>query len=248
MIALTEGMASVDDDSATIMTPEEEEVWLGKYFSGKGSTGVVEEEAKKSGSMDPTTIDEQMENLEREFEESMRVAAACGSAEKQKQLLLADAAAAKTTSNAALVVGEEEQQRTDATTTSKAAVAEEKQLRTDATTTSNAAVAGEEQLSVANVEEGRMMQTREECLVRKVYSELHMQADPEIVAKLRLAMEGIPEGTKGLEDCRTYFASKQHYTLQDVLVGQYVLNDGLLMRQGHSTEDEYHVDITEPLM
>lgn len=34
----------------------------------------------------------------------------------------------------------------------------------------------------------------------------------------------------------------------DVLVAQYVLNDGLLMRQHHDMQDEYHVDIAEPLV
>ena len=52
---------------------------------------------------------------------------------------------------------------------------------------------------------------------------------------------------QGLADCKFYFSTKQHYTLQDVLVAQYVLNDGLLMRQNHGMEDEYHVDVTEQL-
>lgn len=86
------------------------------------------------------------------------------------------------------------------------------------------------------------------CAMRNVYAELHTQTDPEVVGKLRLAMEGIPEGTRGLKDCQTYFSSKQLYTLQDVLVAQYILNDGLLMRQNHGTGDEYHVDIAEPLV
>jgi hypothetical protein len=41
---------------------------------------------------------------------------------------------------------------------------------------------------------------------------------------------------------------KQHYTLQDMLVVQYILNDGILMRQMHGTPDEYHVDIEQPLL
>jgi hypothetical protein len=85
--------------------------------------------------------------------------------------------------------------------------------------------------------------------VRKVYAELHSQADPEIIDKLRMAMECIPASNcKGLNDCKNYFSSKQHYTLQDILVAQYILNDGLLMRQNHGTDDEYHVDIAEPLV
>ena len=51
----------------------------------------------------------------------------------------------------------------------------------------------------------------------------------------------------GLEDCRRYLTQKQHYTLQDMLVVQYILNDGILMRQMHGDEDEYHVDIKDPL-
>lgn len=145
--------------ASMIMTPEEEEVWLGKYFG------------KKEDKDEEETLKERMDNLEKEFEETMRIA--------------------------------------------------------------------------AEIEAPPVSQ---KCAVRKVYSELHSQADADVVGKLRLAMEGIPEGTKGLEDCRTYFGSKQHYTLQDVLVAQYILNDGLLMRQNHGSQDEFHVDITEPLV
>jgi hypothetical protein len=52
---------------------------------------------------------------------------------------------------------------------------------------------------------------------------------------------------QGLEDCKKYLSQKQHYTLQDMLVVQYILNDGILMRQMHGTQDEYHVDIEDPL-
>lgn len=161
-----------------IMTPEEEEAWLGRYFGKKQVGDDNEEEEEEEG-----TLKERMESLEKEFEETMRMAA-----------------------------------EIDNDTTAKM------EAKHDA-------------------KEGK-----HECVMRRVYSELHSQADADVVGKLRLAMEGIPEGTKGLADCRTYFASKQHYTLQDILVAQYILNDGLLMRQNHGSEDEYHVDITEPLV
>lgn len=154
-------------DDATIMTPEEEEVWLGKYFGKK---------SESKGSMD-----DHMLALEKEFEESMQLASA-----------------ASTSSSAAATNADKQSGENDA--------------------------------------------------MRKVYAELHSQADPEIIQKLRMAMEDIPEHAHGLADCKKYFKAKQHYTLQDILVAQYVLNDGLLMRQNHGTENEYHVDIAEPLV
>ena len=84
--------------------------------------------------------------------------------------------------------------------------------------------------------------------LRQAYGEIHSAVDADIIGSLRLAMEDIPAGTKGLEECKKYFSEKQHYTLLDVLVAQYVLNDGLLMRQHHDEEDEYHVDIAKPLV
>ena len=53
---------------------------------------------------------------------------------------------------------------------------------------------------------------------------------------------------QGLDACKKYFSQKQFYTMLDILVAQYVLNDGLLMRQHHGMQDEYHVDIAEPLV
>lgn len=85
------------------------------------------------------------------------------------------------------------------------------------------------------------------CL-HSAYAEVHMPASEDLVQRLRLAMHDIPEGTKGLEDCKKYFTNKQFYTMLDVLVAQYVLNDGLLMRQHHNQDDEFHVDISEPLL
>jgi hypothetical protein len=41
-------------------------------------------------------------------------------------------------------------------------------------------------------------------------------------------------------------SQKQHYTLQDMLVVQYILNDGILMRQRHGSTEEYHIDIQNP--
>lgn len=158
-------------DAASIMTQEEEEAWLGKYFDTS---------AGKS-------MEDHMSSLEKEFEESMQIAAASS---------LPAAAASHS--------------------------AQKKQM--------------------AKIEE------ENDNAMHKVYAELHSQADPEIIHKLRMAMEGIPEQTHGLADCKKYFSAKQHYTLQDILVAQYVLNDGLLMRQNHGTEEEYHVDISEPLI
>ena len=51
------------------------------------------------------------------------------------------------------------------------------------------------------------------------------------------------QGTPGLLDCARYMNQKQYYTLQDILVVQYILNGGILMRQMHDTQDEYHVDL-----
>lgn len=48
----------------------------------------------------------------------------------------------------------------------------------------------------------------------------------------------------GLQDCEAYLSQKQHYTLQDMLVCQYILNGGILMRQRHNTDKEHHVDLT----
>lgn len=47
----------------------------------------------------------------------------------------------------------------------------------------------------------------------------------------------------GLEDCRRHLTQKQYYTLLDLLVVQYVINGGILLRQRHNLPDEYHVDI-----
>lgn len=193
-------------DSSSIMTPEEEEVWLGKYFStsstAKPSSSSSNNNAEEED--EELSIDQQMHNLEKEFEQTMQIVSGN-----------ADVAAAASHNK-------EEGKEAEAIIMPLAAAA---------ASTSSLQQPAEQQ-----------------CAIRKVYSELHAQADDEIVAKLRLAMEGIPEGTKGLDDCRTYFSSKQHYTLQDILVAQFVLNDGLLMRQNHGTEDEYHVDIAEPLV
>ena len=173
IVATTQGEEDADDSSLycteeidtikkqQILSPEEEEAWLGKYFSKQLST---------------TTMDDHMTSLEKEFEESMNIASAATAASSKKN---------KNTSEDAM---------------------------------------------------------------HKVYAELHSQADAEIIQKLKMAMDCIPENTKGLADCKNYFSSKQHYTLQDILVAQYVLNDGLLMRQNHGMDDEYHVDITEPLV
>ena len=87
---------------------------------------------------------------------------------------------------------------------------------------------------------------QDEDPLRTAYAELHSPADKDLVERLKIAMQDIPEGTKGLEACKSYFSQKQYYTMLDVLVAQYVLNDGLLMRQHHDQEDEYHVDISEP--
>jgi hypothetical protein len=89
------------------------------------------------------------------------------------------------------------------------------------------------------------LQQNEEDPLRAAYAEMHSPADPGLVERLRLAMEDIPEGTKGLQSCKAYFSQKQYYTMLDVLVAQYVLNDGLLMRQHHDLPSEYHVDLAE---
>lgn len=42
-------------------------------------------------------------------------------------------------------------------------------------------------------------------------------------------------------------SQKQYYTMQDVLVVQYILNGGVLMRQLHGSPDEHDIDITQPV-
>ncbi len=67
------------------------------------------------------------------------------------------------------------------------------------------------------------------------------------ISRLFLTCVYVNQDVQGLEDCKKYMSQKQHYTLQDMLVVQYILNDGILMRQMHGTQDEYHVDIEDPL-
>ena len=55
------------------------------------------------------------------------------------------------------------------------------------------------------------------------------------------------QGSSGLEDCKHYMSQKQYYTMQDVLVVQYILNGGVLMRQQHGSPDEHDIDITQPV-
>lgn len=166
--------ANKNTSSMMIMTEEEQEKWLGRYFSTTPNNNNDEEESSSS-----------MSALEKEFEESMHLAAsAISSSSKAKN----------------------------------------------------------------KAENSNIISSSEVDAMRRVYAELHTPADPETIDKLRMAMECIPESVKGLQDCKKYFTSKQHYTLQDILVAQYVLNDGLLMRQNHGADDEYHVDIAEPLV
>ncbi len=47
----------------------------------------------------------------------------------------------------------------------------------------------------------------------------------------------------GAKDCLEYLSRKQHYTLLDMLVTQYILNEGILMRQRHGEQDEYNIEI-----
>jgi hypothetical protein len=249
--------AAEESNESSIMTPEEEEAWLGKYFSGKP---VVEDE------QDQTTIEQQMDSLEKEFEETMKMSLKTCTAVTGTMHEATLGAATPSTSAAAVAT---------TPSTSVAAVAAAATLGAATPSTSAAAVATTDTMHEATLSAATpstsaaaaaaapvLLKTQpkesgdksdeadavQQCAIRKVYGELHAQADADIVMKLRLAMEGIPEGAKGLDDCITYFASKQHYTLQDILVAQYVLNDGLLMRQGHGTSDEYHVDIAEPLV
>jgi hypothetical protein len=51
------------------------------------------------------------------------------------------------------------------------------------------------------------------------------------------------QGVKGARDCSEYLSRKQHYTLLDILVTQYILNEGILMRQRHGGSDEYNIEI-----
>lgn len=102
--------------------------------------------------------------------------------------------------------------------------------------------------------------------VHSTYSELCNEAPADTVHKMRMAMADIPEvsvpigkfscpahvcdpdaknpqGTPGLNDCRAYLSQKQHYNLLDMLVAQYILNGGILMRQRHGSPDEYHIEV-----
>lgn len=55
--------------------------------------------------------------------------------------------------------------------------------------------------------------------------------------------ENIWQSVKGAKDCMEYLSRKQHYTLLDMLVTQYILNEGILMRQHHDTAAEYQVEV-----
>jgi hypothetical protein len=164
---------SIIDQQKQIMSQDEEDAWIGKYFSSRKmaceSTAAGNKMRLEVGRNVSPCIEEHMAELEKEFEESMKIASFSAPSSNF-----------------------------------------------------------------------------ENCM-HKVYAELHNQVETEMVDKLKMAMQGVPECTKGLADCRLYFSTKQHYTLQDVLVAQYVLNDGLLMRQNQGLPDEHHVDISDTL-
>jgi hypothetical protein len=80
-------------------------------------------------------------------------------------------------------------------------------------------------------------------LVHRAYEKLHDPVPQELVSKMRIAMIDIPDSVRGLEDCRSHLTKKEYHTLLDMLVVQYVLNDGILLRQRHDSADEYHVDV-----
>lgn len=103
------------------------------------------------------------------------------------------------------------------------------------------------QLATSTASVKKDSQQQQEDPLRTAYAELHSPANADLVQRLKLAMQDIPKGTKGLDACKSYFSQKQYYTMLDVLVAQYVLNDGLLMRQHHDMQDEYHVDLAEGL-
>lgn len=89
-------------------------------------------------------------------------------------------------------------------------------------------------------EEHRTMIT---TVIHRAYEKIHDAVPQDLVTKMRLAMADIPESVEGLNDCKRHLTQKEYYTLLDMLVVQYILNDGILLRQRHDTSEEYHVDV-----
>lgn len=81
-------------------------------------------------------------------------------------------------------------------------------------------------------------------VVHTTYAALNDAVSPTLVERMRVAMREMPDGMEGLSDCQSYLSSKLHYTLADILVVQYILNGGILVRQRQGGPDEYQVDIS----
>jgi hypothetical protein len=45
------------------------------------------------------------------------------------------------------------------------------------------------------------------------------------------------------QECRQFLRNKAGISMLDMLVMQYVLNDGIIMRQRHDDLDEYHIEL-----
>jgi hypothetical protein len=80
--------------------------------------------------------------------------------------------------------------------------------------------------------------------LQKAFARLHSKVEDSVLENLRTALRDVPDETEGLEECKKLVeSSSKGMTLQDVLMVQYVLNGGLIMRQNHGSDDEYQVDI-----
>ena len=49
--------------------------------------------------------------------------------------------------------------------------------------------------------------------------------------------------SNGLEYAKVLTHSGDQLTLLDMVAMQYMLNGGIIMRQAHDTEDEYHIEV-----
>lgn len=117
--------------------------------------------------------------------------------------------------------------------------------------------------SSSSVSSGDEETRQHHAAVHAAYGELYNAVPMDMVFRMKAAMKEIPEvssffgaiftccltilhwqGIPGLQDCQEYLSQKQHYTLLDMLVCQYILNGGILMRQQHNTDNEHHVDLS----
>ena len=79
-------------------------------------------------------------------------------------------------------------------------------------------------------------------IMKKTLDKLHRPADTSLLTNLAICMENLP-ATETVQDCLDYLANRTGHTLADVMVAQYVLNGGVLMKQMDGDE-EFTADIS----